>query len=133
MAATPAYKPGTYDSPGDIFDAMYGFRTFNHEPIEKLLQEHGLHITLVAVDTVEFLGPQDGERPGDVVYDIYVEGVAPKDMPCGMSGLIGTSDEPDIEEFIRRKGRFPVADENGQNPTGKLMFWAATGRCSKAY
>lgn len=134
-AATPAYKPGTYVSRGDIFDAMYGFRTFNHEPIQQLLAEHGLSITFVSVSTVEALGPHPGDRPGDVIYDIYVEGTAPKNMPCGMGGLIGTHDDPDIEEFLRRKGSFPriVNTKDVLSPTNQLMYWAATGRCSKAY
>jgi len=135
LAARPAYKPGTYDSRGDIFDALYGFKTFNGKSLIGLLDDYGLSVTLVEVDTIESLGPQEGDRPGDVNYSLYVEGTPTRHMPCDFSdgGPIGTHDLPDVEEFIRRKGQFPVVDENGIHPTGALMFWAATGRCSKAW
>ena len=132
-AATPAYTPGSYDSEGDIFDAMSGFKTFNGKSVLVLLREHGLHITYVEVSTVESLGPQDGDIPGDVVYALQIEGTATGTLPCDLGTIHGTAATPYTEEFLRRARAFPLPDEHGDTPTGPLMFWAATGRCSKAY
>ncbi|WP_266170748.1 hypothetical protein [Dyella subtropica] len=133
QAATPAYTPGSYDSQSDIFDAMSGFRTFNGTSLLALLRGHGLRIMYVQVNTVESLGPQDGDMPGDVVYGLQIEGTATGKLPCDLGSIHGTHAAPYTEEFIRRADVFPVPDEHSDVPTGPLMFWAATGRCSKAY
>lgn len=132
-AAEPAYQPGDYEKVGDIFDAMYGFKTFNGKSVIDLLAAHGFRIQFLEVNTVESLGPRKGDVPGDVVYDLQIVGTAKGKLPCALGSMKGTQDFPITEEFVRRAGRFPLPDETSGSPTGALMYWAATGRCSKAY
>lgn len=129
LAASPAYRPGVYDAQSTIFDAVSGFRTFNHQSLIGLLRSHGLEIVQVNVATVESLGPREGDKPGDVVYDFDITGHADAAMPCGLSGIHGTTAMPYPEEVIRRRGQFPRLVMDGPSPTGALLYWAATGKC----
>jgi len=137
IAAAPAYAPGNYDKSGDIFDALYGFRTHDGRPLQTFLRSYGLGVVSVEVDTVEQLGPQDGDMPGDVVYTIIVKGVPAKPIPCDVisspQSLETLKGDGLPLEFVRRRGKFPLAIEAGDHPTDAMIFWIATGRCSKSY
>lgn len=130
VVASPAYRPGHYDTPGSIFDAVYGFRTVTGKPLESMLGAYGLHIEAVDVVTVESLGPRNGDHPGDVVYDLTLAGKLTKKLPCSL-GVAGQDMSKALEEVIRRKGRFPVINVELQS-TGPILLWFATGKCPSA-
>ena len=137
MAASPAYEPGSYDTKGAIFDAVHGFHTYSGKSLEQFLAGYGLEVTAVDVRTVESLGPQDGDEPGDVDYTVVVKGHHMKTLPCDLLVSQQTLDAFSGDglplEFVRRHGKFPVLTENSDRPTDAMIFWIATGRCSKAY
>lgn len=136
-AGSPAYASGNYDSSGDIFDALYGFRTHDGRPLQAFLRSYGLEVASVEVDTIEQLGPQDGDMPGDVVYTIIVKGAPTKSIPCDLipspQSLETLKDDGLSLEFVRRRDKFPLITETGNHPTEAMIFWITTGRCSKAY
>jgi len=137
IAASPVYAPGNYDNYRDIFNSLYEFRTHDGRTLQTFLHSYGLEVVSVEVDTIEQLGPQDGDVPGDVVYTIVVKGVPAKHIPCNLlpspQSVEALKDDGLPLEFVRRRGKFPLVTETGDHPTDAMVFWIATGRCSKAY
>ncbi|WP_291773809.1 hypothetical protein [Luteibacter sp.] len=126
-----AYAPGFYESDDDLHRAFEGFKTFDGRPLDVVLGSIGLHIKSVFVDRVK-PGVVDGDRAGDVSYDVTMAGHMTRKVPC--ANIRPTSkDESFIEEFVRRREEFPLSDETSDAPTGPVLYWAATGKCSKAY
>jgi len=136
-AASPAYAPGSYDSSASIFDALHGFHTHDGRSLQTYLRSYGLDVTSVEVDTIEQLGLQDGGVPGDVAYTVVVKGLPTKQIPCGVIASPQALDTLKSDglplEFVRRRGKFPLVTEIGDHPTDAMIFWIASGRCSKAY
>jgi len=132
ISQKPAFKEGMYDSDSEISMALAGFKTFDGRSLTQVLGDLGLHVKSVFVDEIH--NSQPGDQPGDVVYDVTMEGDIRRDVPCeNMLPQQPSGKEPILEEALRQATQFPVAQEEGNAPTGPILFWAATGRCSKAY
>lgn len=132
-AAPLAFPPGMYDTPEEVRRAMEGFHTFDGRPVDAVLGSIGLHVSSVFVDATS-QNRAAGDLPGDLTYDVTMAGKLIQKPPCeNIRPTPGAAREPILEEMVRREGAFPFADEAGDTPTGPILYWVATGNCSKAY
>lgn len=131
-----AYPEGFYDSPADISKALDGFHTNSGRSAIEALNNIGLQVTRVTVESMASLETSSQQADpssssSDVDYVLDVKGKLKDGLPCDMSSYMRTGQA--TLEFVRTKDNFPQLDESSQTPTDGLVFWIASGKCSKAY
>lgn len=123
------------ESTSQIREFVRPFKTYTHQSLPGLLLRYGLSISRIETTPIESMIKEVrrvGDHDGDVVATLYVDG-DPKPMPCGLHKWLTQGYDlhhaEDLSEIIVRRGKF-VTDQPDLNP---LLYWAATGKCSKSY
>jgi hypothetical protein len=106
------------------------FHTFNGQPVDELLGKYGITIEYAIPSPIEqyWDARHPYDKHGDVLYALAFMG-KPKSMPCHLERLQDPQWGSTAE--VTRRGNTLFATR--EDDVGPLVYWAATGKCSKSF
>lgn len=117
-----------FNSPAEIASGLADFKTFDGTPLVDLFGKYGITIAYVEAVPAEVYEPIPHEK-GEIVYQITFGHGATRTMPCRLREWFNVPMMP-MPEIIRRGAEFPHIRPEEDDAA---IYWAATGKCSKAY
>ena len=124
-------------TPDRALVAMAAFRTYNGQPLQKLLGAHGVTITSATPTLVSSLprtARKRGDQPGDIVWDVELHASRPR-LPCGLNEDFSTVDADRAPVQGRGDTLFEVTQRGAVMPANPsdlrdaMTYWLAKGEC----